>query len=1137
MSIKAPSGLVSFLYLLITGMSLWLHPVPVKGQNPAGCGTDDSKLSDEFIRALQMPSQARIKDTPLRLCRIAVEIDSESYILSGRDSGRIKRLVLENIAHCSRETEEQANIRLVVTDIRIWEDPLEDPFSGNRRTIIWLNRLGTVPANTTDYDKRMLLYLGSSDDNAGVAQMPGKHSVSPLNSPDVILHELIHNFGSPHTHSCSWPGGPIDHCSRLEGSCHSALESSLVGTVMSYCEERSMQIHPLVRNVIEQHAEHSLPGIDAAPAMVSLTPNSMVYNDDFFAWHPSPGASEYRLEYKEAGSEELHALSVPYNGIRTHYFTTGKEYIVRIKAVNEFGESGWSAPAVWQMTAPPRGAPAITAPVYDSAPVSPGAVIGLAYTAVPDALRYEIEVTSLPDIWFSNPVYQTTTSSTQLSINLPQHNSFRWRVRAVSVEGPGKWSETGFFSVWPGYHNSRFRISAADLNRVPGGFAYLYNTITENPVVRITVSENRDMSSPVVRKIHDYPARFITGSIRDLPAEKKLFLQVEELNSITWKYPQQVVTNFITELTTTKESFPPGVVFAGDLGIPAEADITRLYHTSGNIWYISRYEGLRRIHTRDLSTQTYNLEATNGAWGYNSNSYIATSRDGQLRLLSPSTEGYRYTTVSEDDFSGGLSITPIYSNTYISGFNPDADLFWSNNLLLRRSGSFLDEVVRLPEDLSISDVRIGQNKVYLRVFDGNSGRTRVMTGDLRNLQALETPDPVAHPWSTGNIWQMEVASDGKLWILNTARNGNQQVLTSVDESGYKDYPAPAQHLQGITGFFLSSAGIIYLQVYDTSGHTVIYKLSGTEWIRLDKSLPFIFSGSLVVDEKENYWIGNTFGLVMADNKVTPLPDIIALNKQAFCPGEIVNVSFSVRGTIDPDASLSVHLAAQNGAEAVTIPLEPDGEDGRFRIPDTMAPGAYAVALHITGQPGAGGAPASLSILELPTASLSADKTKILQDIESSEIRVTLTGNAPWHFTSWDGLQVETAQNPFTGHYRAPAASDHEITISNLSDKNCANGQVKNTLIITGLLVLGTESGTPGITVFPNPAAASLRIRLEDDTWNETPFYLITLEGRTVRSVAGGQGILQMPLSGLPAGTYILRTEKGGKAWHWKIIKQ
>lgn len=53
---------------------------------------------------------------------------------------------------------------------------------------------------------------------------------------EVVTHELGHNLGSPHTQSCSWPGGPIDNCVPQEGNCAPGPHPPKGGGyIMSYC--------------------------------------------------------------------------------------------------------------------------------------------------------------------------------------------------------------------------------------------------------------------------------------------------------------------------------------------------------------------------------------------------------------------------------------------------------------------------------------------------------------------------------------------------------------------------------------------------------------------------------------------------------------------------------------------------------------------------------------------------------------------------------------------------------------------------------------------------------------------------------------------------------------------------------------
>lgn len=73
----------------------------------------------------------------------------------------------------------------------------------------------------------------------------------------VVTHELGHNFGSPHTQSCSWPGGPIDGCVPSEYGCtNGPLPPPLngKGTIMSYCHLTSYGSILIFHPIVKQHA-------------------------------------------------------------------------------------------------------------------------------------------------------------------------------------------------------------------------------------------------------------------------------------------------------------------------------------------------------------------------------------------------------------------------------------------------------------------------------------------------------------------------------------------------------------------------------------------------------------------------------------------------------------------------------------------------------------------------------------------------------------------------------------------------------------------------------------------------------------------------------------------------------------------
>lgn len=90
--------------------------------------------------------------------------------------------------------------------------------------------------------------LCSVNSNHAVSQLYSNFDPFPAYTWDlyVFSHEMGHNFGSYHTHNCSWNGNntAIDGCSgSTEGNCPVPGIPSAGGTVMSYCHRQSVSIN------------------------------------------------------------------------------------------------------------------------------------------------------------------------------------------------------------------------------------------------------------------------------------------------------------------------------------------------------------------------------------------------------------------------------------------------------------------------------------------------------------------------------------------------------------------------------------------------------------------------------------------------------------------------------------------------------------------------------------------------------------------------------------------------------------------------------------------------------------------------------------------------------------------------------
>ncbi|MCX6140847.1 MAG: zinc-dependent metalloprotease [Candidatus Kapabacteria bacterium] len=191
----------------------------------------------------------RSQAATFRKVTIAIECDEPFYIDLGRDVTRASQYAEAVVAASSAIYERDVQATLAIGSLLVWTTA--DPYVSNlpdEMLVQFRDRWRTLNGAIV----RSVAHLLSGVNNIGgiayVDQLCNKqwaYAVSGTNNnitypatgyvwdTDVFSHELGHNVGSPHTHSCTW-SPPIDSCYTSEGGCFAGTKA-VKGTIMSYC--------------------------------------------------------------------------------------------------------------------------------------------------------------------------------------------------------------------------------------------------------------------------------------------------------------------------------------------------------------------------------------------------------------------------------------------------------------------------------------------------------------------------------------------------------------------------------------------------------------------------------------------------------------------------------------------------------------------------------------------------------------------------------------------------------------------------------------------------------------------------------------------------------------------------------------
>lgn len=225
------------------------------------CGVDDDAIIDDVLRG--MPADVTVLSAGMDTlqAKLAVDIDFDAFQHYG-GVAQSENNVTSLMGYVNALYERDVAVTFEISYMRTWET--DDPYSAasddaalNTFTEYWRDNMDHVDRTLASLISRKPISAnGVTQGLAWVNQLCSRthgYAFVKLSSNNanieghagVWAHELGHNFGSPHTHSCTW-NPPIDSCYtaepiRNQAPCFGPNDIHLIlggGELMSYCHMR-----------------------------------------------------------------------------------------------------------------------------------------------------------------------------------------------------------------------------------------------------------------------------------------------------------------------------------------------------------------------------------------------------------------------------------------------------------------------------------------------------------------------------------------------------------------------------------------------------------------------------------------------------------------------------------------------------------------------------------------------------------------------------------------------------------------------------------------------------------------------------------------------------------------------------------
>jgi hypothetical protein len=1097
------------------------------------CGTPDSTLAHYLLKHAQKTdiSKTRIAAGERLEYRLALDINYATYLLYNGDKEWIKRVAYKFIDDASKIFEREINVKLTVTTILIWDQP--EPYPLTNDGDYFSNVYNYWTQNRTDkYDALVGMSVRYGWFYGGYRMCTSNFPEpnNPLLAVDLLGHELGHTLGSPHTHNCSWPGGPIDYCEALEGcSGNNNYREYVTGSLMSYCRS-ILSFHPLCRNLMRDYAEGNVnssfklnalnkkPGISNSLQLLGSNAQAAA-NTPTFEWSAPEYVDNFRFQIsKNPGFTDIEEDTL----IRQSYFRSAGlgqgNYYARFTASNSSGAADWSSTVPFSV---PGFSANSSAPILQQTFLHNDATITGSFKKYAGTDSYQVEIVSdyNPSQQFLHQIAMSEASiqSFDLPLLMDKMGQFKVRIRVGKDQQWSQWSESKVLTA--PWNSELWQLT--NLSKVADS-PVLATALYRPAQSSIGLTQSIEIATDRLFKEIVFKDSSLSYQINDWHNNKAVFnpqlaenktyhirtrVNYEDglyskwsLYSLTTGYKDRRFEFFGTvasNLRSTNMTF-------------ADFQSGKLY-TKGSELYVHSLVGGYYTTTDLKNWQSFTTSSTQGRIPNQSNLFGLTD-DGKTYIYDANRALLKNSKAGATEY--------YYNFDYV--YIPNLTRAWE----LKNDG-----VMFRTDNLGVAHVKAGEWKYYnVNTF-----------GTLRSTAlAADAEGKVWNVMENGNVWSYQnnawswqsyffqpyavkgIAFDNK----NTCYlYGDFGVATLNESRNWEIIPAlsgtPARKI------VFDKKGQMWIASYAHNGSTYInYSL-----IKFKDQKASVYSDGL-------NFLKEPFDIELFNDKLVILTgggEIQTFDEtliQAFepaanyCTGDELSLALTTNSTFAADNKISIqltHSTSQQTSNISNLPLE--GNVIKAKIPTEINPGAYRMVLATTNPE------IQSSVQNL--VNISAPAAATLKQEQASAYATQLTATAGENLTyKWllNDNEISSGTTPTIKVYTAGAYTV-EITTKNgcKSVSDAVSVQIDQPSEFTLLQNAPNPVTTTSELVFYLPQAKDITLEL----YNNRGQYLQTLKSGFLQKGWHNQ---TLDASALSSGTYLCNLKMGTQKKTIKVIK-